>query len=87
MWVNFPSFHEETVGHWSAGQHDESDRSSGGVEPVGASSDEPDLGVDRLCTCVGQSATKACQDPLAVDVHRCGELGEGPKPRVMRLIS
>lgn len=58
------------------GEHRQGDEGVGAVEAEGAAGDQPDLGVDRLDTRVGEAVLDCGQDPGALLGDGAGELDE-----------
>jgi hypothetical protein len=63
----------------SAGEHHEGERSVGEVKAVGASSDEPDLVVERFVVALVDLEAHSSKDAVAVLADRLGEARERRK--------
>src|SRR6266508_1977718 len=83
MWANMWLLVGEAEGDGAAGEHHQRERGLGGVGPVGAAGDEPDLVVERLNPSVVDAKADRGEDALAVGADRAGE-GDG-RPRRLRL--
>ena len=59
-----------------AGEHDERKRGLGGVEPVRAAGDEPDLVVERLGAALVDPEADRVEDPVAVFADRFAQADE-----------
>src|SRR6266508_4790373 len=76
MWANMWLLVGEAEGDGAAGEHHQRERGLGGVGPVGAAGDEPDLVVERLDPGVVGPKAERGEDALAVGADRAGE-GDG----------
>jgi hypothetical protein len=67
-------------GNRAAGKHHQRERGLGGVEPVGAASDEPHLVVERLNPSVVDAKADRGEDARTVGADGTGELDEWFQP-------
>jgi len=68
----------------AAGEHDEREGGVGGVEPVGASHDEPDLGVEAFDAAVADPVLERVDDQPTAFAHGAGALDERCQPGALR---